>query len=398
MGLISENIANNINPSPTLMAEAKANELKAQGFPVISLCAGEPDFDTPNYVKEAAIDAINKGFTKYTASGGFKALKEAIVNKFKRENDLEYRLDEVCASSGAKQAIYNAFMASLNPGDEVIIPTPYWVSYPEMVKIANGKPVIVECKNFELDIKAIEKAITSKTKWLLINSPNNPSGVVYSYQQLRDLADMLLKHEHVYILSDDIYEHLVYDEAKFYTLAQVEPKLKSRILIVNGLSKTYAMTGWRLGYAAGPAELIKAMSTIQSQSTSSPCSISQMAGITALNGPQDFVKETHEVFAARRKMVHKLVNQVSGLKCDLPQGAFYMFIDCSGLFGKKTPQGIVLKNSNDVTIYLLEQVYLAVVFGAPFGAEGYLRISYATSEANLIEACKRLKEACDMLS
>ena len=396
MGLISDNLTNNIKPSPTLMAETKANELKSQGYPVISLCAGEPDFDTPEHIKLAAIDAINQGYTKYTPSGGFKDLKEAIINKFKRENNLEYSLNEVCAGSGAKQVIYNAFMASLNPNDEVIILTPYWVSYPEIVKIAGGKPVILKNKDF--DVQKIEQAITPKTKWLMINSPNNPSGAVYNYQQLRDLADMLLKHEHVYILSDDIYEHLVYDQTKFYTLAQVDPKLKQRILTVNGVSKTYAMTGWRLGYAGGPAELIKAMCTIQSQSTSSPCSIAQKAGVAALNGPQDFVEKVRNVFAKRRNMVYGLINQIPGLKCAMPEGAFYMFIDCSQLMGKKTPNGTVLNNSNDVAIYFLEQVYLAVVDGSPFGMEGYLRISYATSDANLEESCKRMKQACEMLS
>lgn len=398
MGLISNNLKTNIKPSPTLMATAKANELKAQGHPVVSLCAGEPDFDTPEHIKRAGIDAINQGYTKYTAAGGDNELKEAIINKFKRENDLDYNLSEVCASSGAKQTIYNAFMATINPGDEVIIPIPHWVSYPEMVKIAGGVPVILKGKNFNLDIQQIEKAITNKTKWLMINSPSNPSGVTYSHQELRALADLLLKHKNVHVLSDDIYEHLVYDETKFYTLAQIEPKLKERILIVNGLSKTYAMTGWRIGYAAGPAELIKAMTTIQSQSTSSPCSISQKAGTAALNGPQDFIEETRKVFTRRRNIAHKLVNEIPGLKCDLPQGTFYIFINCSGLFGKKTPDGKIINNSNDFVIYLLEQVYLAVVDGTAFGTEGYFRISYATSDEQLIKGCELMKKACEMLS
>jgi aspartate aminotransferase len=398
MGLISNNLKNNIKPSPTLMATAKANELKAQGYPVISLCAGEPDFDTPKHIKDAAIDAINQGYTKYTPAGGSNELKEAIINKFKRENNLNYSMNEVCASSGAKQTIYNAFMATLNPGDEVIIPIPYWVSYPEMVKIAGGVPVISKGKNFNLDIQEIEKCITAKTKWLMLNSPSNPSGIVHSYQNLRDLADILLKHKNVYVLCDDIYEHLIYDETKFYTLAQVEPKLKDRILIVNGVSKAYAMTGWRLGYAAGPAELIKAMTTIQSQSTSSPCSISQKACIEALNGPQDFIKETRSVFTKRRNIAYKLVNEIAGIKCDMPQGAFYVFVNCSDLFGKKTPDGKIINNSNDFVIYLLEQVYLAVVDGASFGTEGYFRISYATSDEQLIKGCDLMKQACEMLS
>lgn len=398
MGVISNNLKNNIKPSPTLIATAKANELKAQGFPIISLCAGEPDFDTPEHIKAAAIEAINQGYTKYTAAGGDKELKEAIINKFKRDNNLNYNLNEVCASSGAKQSIYNAFMATINPGDEVIIPIPYWVSYPEMVKIAGGVPVILKGKDFNLNVQELEKSITDKTKWLMLNSPSNPSGIVYSHQSLRELADLLLKHENVHVLSDDIYEHLIYDETKFYTLAQIEPNLKDRILIVNGVSKAYAMTGWRIGYAAGPAELIKAMTTIQSQSTSSPCSISQRAGIAALNGPQDFIEGTRKVFTRRRDIAHKLINSIPGLKCDLPEGTFYMFINCSGLYGKKTPDGKIINNSNDLVIYLLEQVYLAVVDGTPFGAEGYFRISYATSDEQLIKGCELMKEACEMLS
>ncbi|MCT4635047.1 MAG: pyridoxal phosphate-dependent aminotransferase [Rickettsiales bacterium] len=398
MELISNNLKNNIKPSPTLIATAKANELKARGYPVISLCAGEPDFNTPEHIKRAGIDAINQGYTKYTAAGGGGELKEAITNKFKRENNLSYKLNEVCASSGAKQSIFNAFMATLNPGDEVIIPVPHWVSYPEMVKIAGGNPVILKGKNFNLDIQEIEKSITSKTKWMMINSPSNPSGITYSKQALRDLADLLLKHKNIHVLSDDIYEHLVYDQTKFYNLAQIEPKLKDRILIVNGLSKTYAMTGWRIGYAAGPASLIKAMTTIQSQSTSSPCSISQKAGIAALNGPQDFIEETRKIFTRRRNIAHQFVNEIPGLKCDLPQGTFYMFINCSDLFGKKTPDGKIINNSNDFVIYLLEQVYLAVVDGTAFGVEGYFRISYATSDEQLRKGCELMKKACEMLS
>lgn len=398
MGLIAENILNNIKPSPTLMAESKARELKEQGIPVISLCTGEPDFDTPDYIKKAAIEAINDGYTKYTASGGVKVLREAIVAKFKRENNLDYNINEVCVCSGAKQVIYNALLASINSGEEVIIPTPYWVSYPEMVKIVGGVPVVVDCKNLSLDIDAIEKAITLKTKWLMINSPNNPSGLVYSREELRALADMLLKYPHVYVLSDDIYEHLIYDQSKFHTLVEIEPALRDRVLIVNGVSKTYAMTGWRIGYAAGPAELIKIMSTVQSQSTSSPCSISQMAAAAALNGPQDFVKTAKEAYDNRRRKTCELINKIPGLSCNLPQGAFYIFINCRALFGKKTPNGSILQNSDDVVGYLLDTVYLAVVSGKPFGGDGYLRISYATGEANLLEACKRLMEACKLLS
>lgn len=399
MSFISDNIANNIKPSPTLMAEAKAGELKAQGHPVISLCTGELDSDTPEHIKLAAIEAIKQGYLRYTPSGGLKELKEAIVNKFKRENNLEYNINEVCACSGAKQVIYNAFVASLNPGEEVIIPTPFWGSYLEIIKIAGGLPVVVKDNDFNLDVQAIEKAITNKTKWLMLNSPNNPSGKVYSYEQLRELADMLLKHEHVHVLSDDIYEHIVYDQAKFYNLVQIEPKLKDRVLLVNGVSKTYAMTGWRLGYAAGPVELIKAMTTVQSQSTSSPCSISQKAAIAALNGPQDFIKDIVKSLIKRSNLAHNLINKIPGLSCLLPSGAFFIMINCSGLFGKKTPKGIILNNSNDVAVYFLEQAYLAVVDGSPFGVgDGYLRISYAVSEANLEEACNRMKQICEMLS
>ena len=400
MSFISNNIINNIKPSLTLLVDAKANELKSQGYKVISLGVGEPDFDTPDNIKAAAIDAINRGYTKYTTAGGAKELKAAIINKFKRENNIEYKENEICVSSGAKQVIYNAFMATLNHGDEVIILAPFWVSYPEMVKISGGLPVIVNCdekNNFGLNIEAIEQAINLKTKWLMINSPNNPCGSVYSYNELRALADMLLKYENVHVLSDDIYEHLIYDNEKFYTLAEVEPKLKNRILTVNGVSKTYAMTGWRLGYGAGSAELIKAMGIVQSQSTSGACSISQMAAVEALNGPQDFIQERNKIFINRRNMVAKNLNQIQGLKCSIPKGAFYLFVDCSGLFGKKTPQGIILNDSNAVATYLLEQVYVAVVAGSAFGTEGYFRISYATSDANLIESYKRIKEACELL-
>ncbi len=400
MSFISNNIANNIKPSITLLVDAKAKELKANGCDVISLGVGEPDFDTPENIKLAAIDAINQGYTKYTTAGGAPELKAAIINKFKRENNIEYTANEVCVSAGAKQVIYNALMATLNPGDEVIIMAPFWVSYPEMVKIAGGVPVIVSSdikNNFSLQIDVIEKAITLNTKWLMLNFPNNPCGSVASYDELRSLADMLLKHEHVHILSDDIYEHLIYDNEKFYTLAEVEPKLKNRILTVNGVSKTYAMTGWRIGYGAGSAELIKAMGIMQSQSTSGACSISQMAAVEALNGPQDFIKSRNHIYKARRNMMVENLNQAQGLKCNIPKGTFYLFIDCSGLFGKKTPQGKIIEDSNDVATYFLEQVYVAVVAGSAFGIEGYFRISYATSEANLIESCKRLKQACALL-
>ena len=382
------------------MVETKARELKSQGHPVISLGTGEPDFDTPEHIKLAAINAIEKGHTKYTPIGGMQGLKSAIIEKFKRENNIEYNANEICVSSGAKQIVYNAFMASMNPNDEVIIISPYWVSYPEMVKIAGGVPVIVglnASNDFKLEADKIEKSITNKTKWILINSPNNPSGTVYSYDELRALADILLKYEHVHVLTDDIYEHLVYDKVKFHTLAGVEPKLKNRVLTVNGVSKTYAMTGWRIGYCGGPAELIKAMTIIQSQSTSNPCSISQMAAIAALNGQQDFINDNNKVFTQRRNMVAKHLNEISGLKCPISQGAFYLFVNCSGLFGKKTPNNHILKNSNDVATYFLEEVHVAVVSGDAFGADGFFRLSYAISEKNLLEGCKRIKQACEIL-
>ncbi len=400
MSLVADYLTKNIKPSPTLAVAAKAAELKAQGHPVINLGVGEPDFDTPENIKLAAIDAINSGYTKYTPVGGLKALKEAIVNKFKRENNLEYSLNEVFASCGAKQTIYNAMMASINPGEEVIIPAPYWVSYSDIVKLAGGIPIIIESdnnNNFALRVEAIKNAITSKTKWIFLNSPSNPCGVVYSYAELRALADVLLKNEHVYVLSDDIYEHLVYDQAKFYTIAEVEPALKNRVLTVNGISKTYAMTGWRIGYCGGPLELIKAMDVIQSQSTSNPCSISQMAAIAALNGPQGFIKENNKIFAHRRDIVVKSLNETPGLKCTIPHGAFYVFFDCSALFGKQTPTGKTLKSSDDVATYFLEQVYVAMVAGSSFGVEGYCRISYALSDADIIEACQRIKNACGLL-
>lgn len=401
MNLISELLSKHLKPSPTFMAENKAREMKAKGFPVISLSTGEPDFDTPEYIRVAAVDAMNKGYTRYTPSGGLKEIKLAIQKKFKHENSLDYSLNEICVSSGAKQIIYNALMASVNPGDEVIIIAPYWVSYPEMVKIPGGIPIIVELDprdNFKLNINKIEKAITQKTKWLFINSPNNPCGSVYSYDELRNLADMLVKYPDVHVLTDDIYEHLIYDENKFYTLAQVEPKLKSRVLTVNGVSKAYAMTGWRIGYCGGPEELIQAMSTIQTQTTSSPCSVSQMAAAAALSGSQDFIINCNNIYQNRRNSVVDLLNAVPGLSCNSPHGAFYLFVNCSGIFSKKTANGKILINSQDVADYLLEQVYVAVVPGRAFGLEGFFRISFATSEQNLIEACERIHKACTVLN
>jgi len=400
MSLISDRISKNIKPSPTLMAQSKANELKAKGFPILSLASGEPDFDTPLHIRKAAEQAMNSGYTRYTPSGGLKETKEAIIRKFSRENKLEYTLNEVCLNSGAKQTVYNAMMATLNPDEEVIIISPFWVSYPEIVKLAGGKPVIVNMnpdKGFHLDENIIERAITDKTKWIIINSPNNPSGLIYSYEELKALASMLLKYPHVNIISDDIYEHLVYDNAEFHTIAAVEPKIKSRVLTINGLSKAYAMTGWRIGYCGGSAELIKAMSVIQSQSTSCPNSISQMAAIEALDGPQNHIKESNKEFAKRRNLTSQLINQIPGLKCNIPKGAFYLFVDCRDLFGKKTPNGKVLNSSVDIAEYFLEQVYVVVIAGSPFGAEGFIRVSYTTSEEQLTKSCAKIKEACELL-
>ena len=403
MSIVADYLTKNIKPSLTLLVDTKANELRAQGHQIISLGVGEPDFNTPDNIKTAAIEAIHNNYTKYSSSGGIKELKNAIISKFMRENNLQYNSDEICVSAGAKQVIYNAFMASLNPKEEVIILSPYWVSYTEMVKIAGGEPVIVNCdvkNNFSLPIAEIEKAITSKTKWLMLNSPNNPCGSVYTYDELRALADMLLKHEHVYILSDDIYEHLIYDQTKFHTIAEIEPKLKARVLTINGVSKAYAMTGWRIGYCGGPAELIKAMCMVQSQSTSGACSISQMAAVEALNGPQDFIQERNKILVSRRNLIVETINQIPGLKCTTPKGAFYVFVDCSAMFGKKTPAGKIINDSNDVASYILEQAHVAVVSGDAFGpnANGFFRVSYATSNDNLVESCRRIKMAAMQLS
>ena len=398
MSFIADKIIKNIKPSITLAVESRAAELKAQGAPIISLGVGEPDFDTPRNIKDAAIDAINQGYTKYTPIGGYKDLRQAIIAKFKRENGLEFSLNQILVGSGAKQVIYNALAASLNLNEEVIIVAPYWVSYPEMVKMADAVPVIVQSnENFSLNISNIEKAITPNTKWLILNSPNNPSGIVYSYEELRSLADMLLNYPQVHILSDDIYEHLIYDNVKFHTIAAVEPKLKDRILTVNGVSKAYAMTGWRLGYCGGSEELIKAMITVQSQTTSNPCSIAQKAAQEALNGTQEFIKEHNQLLVQRRDETAKLLNQIKGLKCQVPQGAFYLMVDCTELFGKKTVEGKLINNSVDVASFLLEEAHVSVVAGSPFGAEGFFRVSYATSLENLKTACARIKKICEAI-
>lgn len=389
-----------IKPSPTIAVSTKARELKAAGKDVIGLGAGEPDFPTPENIKNAAIEAIHQNDTCYTAVDGTPALKQAIIDKFKRENNLEYTASQITVGSGAKQVLFNAFVASLNDGEEVIIPAPYWVSYPDMVAIAGGTPVFVTCSaknNFKLQPEELEQAITDKTKWIILNSPSNPTGAAYTFDEMKALTDVLLKHPHVHIMSDDIYEHVVYEGFKFVTPAQVEPQLLDRTLTINGVSKAYAMTGWRIGYAGGSADLIKAMSIIQSQSTSNPCSISQAASVEALNGAQDFLPERAAAFQKRRDKVVDWLNAIEGITCIKPEGAFYVFPSFEGLIGKKTPDGKVIETSNDFGGYLLEHALVAVVPGIAFGMEGFFRISYATSDELLEEACKRIAKACEAL-
>ncbi len=400
MSLISKRLER-IKPSPTLVVIKKTLELKRLGRDIISLGAGEPDFDTPDNIKEAGLKAIRDGMTKYTNVDGMVDLKKAIQNKFKRENNIEYELDEIIVSNGGKQVIYNLFMASLQPGDEVIIPAPYWVSYPDMVALAEGLPVFANCdinNNFKLNPEILERIITPKTKWLIINSPSNPTGAAYSYQELMDIAELLRKYPHVTVMSDDIYEHIVFDDFKFYTLAQIAPDLKHRIFTVNGVSKSYSMTGWRIGYGAGNKSLINAMTVIQSQSTSNPSSISQVAAIEALNGPQDFIKINAENFQKKRDLTLSILSDVEALNCYKPEGAFYVFPQCSKLFGLKTQSGKVIKNSNDFAEYLLEDFNVAIIPGVGFGLEGYFRISYATSVQDIEQACLRIKQACNQLT
>ena len=395
MSIIS-NTLKRIKPSPTIAVSQKARELKAAGKDVIGLGAGEPDFDTPENIKKAAIEAINKGDTKYTAVDGTPSLKKAIVEKFKRENNLKYLTSEITVGTGGKQVIYNAFMATLNKGDEVIIPAPYWVSYPDMVLLAGGKPKIVKCgesDGFKLTPKSLRKAITKKTKWLILNSPSNPTGASYTRNEIESLSKVLIKYKNIYILSDDIYEHITYDNFNFYTIAQVS-KLKSRTLTMNGVSKSYAMTGWRIGYAAGPKEIIKAIGKIQSQSTSNPSSISQAAAVEALNGSQDFIKIRAEAFKERRDFVVNSLNKIKGITCIKPSGAFYVFPSCRGLLNKKTK----LKTDKDFVEKLLENSNVAVVQGSAFGLDGYFRISYATSMNNLKKALERISNFCKNLN
>ncbi|WP_295896758.1 pyridoxal phosphate-dependent aminotransferase [uncultured Bartonella sp.] len=389
-----------IKPSATIAVAQKARDLKATGRDVISLGAGEPDFDTPDNIKNAAIEAIRQGKTKYTPVAGIPELRQAIAAKFKRENNLDYKPQQIIVGTGGKQILFNAFMATLNKGDEVIIPAPYWVSYPEMVAVNNGTPVFVDARqefNYKLQPEDLEAAITDKTKWFVFNSPCNPSGAAYSHDELKKLTDVLVKYPHVHIMSDDMYEHLTYGNFQFATPAAVEPKLYERTLTVNGVSKAYAMTGWRIGYAGGQVELIKAMETIQSQQTSGTSSISQWAAVEALNGPQDFVKKNKAIFQARRDLVVSMLNQANGIECPTPEGAFYVYPSCAKLMGKKTPEGKVITNDEDFVTALLEQEAVAVVHGAAFGLGPAFRISYATSEKLLEEACQRIQRFCASL-
>jgi aspartate aminotransferase len=389
-----------IAPSATIAISAKARALKAEGKNVIALSAGEPDFDTPDNIKDAAIAAIRAGKTKYTDPDGMPELKVAICAKFKRENGLDYKPSQIHIAPGGKPVIYNALVATVNPGDEVVIPAPYWVSYPDMVLLAGGTPVSVETtagNGFKLAAADLEKAITPKTKWLILNSPSNPSGAAYTRAELQAIADVLLKHPQVWVLTDDMYEHLVFDDFEFTTIAQVEPKLYDRTLTMNGVSKAYAMTGWRIGYAAGPEALIKAMAKMISQTTSNPSSISQWAAVEALNGTQDFIKPNAKLFQKRRDLVVSMLNQASGIHCPTPEGAFYVYPSVEGLIGKIAPSGKVINTDEDFAVELLETEGVAVVHGAAFGLSPFFRISYATSEDVLEDACGRIQRFCGNL-
>jgi aspartate aminotransferase len=399
MSIISDSLKK-IKPSPTIAVTQKARELKAAGKDVIGLGAGEPDFDTPENIKQAAIKAINDGDTKYTAVDGTPDLKKAIVEKFKKENNLDYTADQITVGAGGKHVIYNAMMATLNEGDEVIVPAPYWVSYPDIVLLAGGKPVVMECdekQSFKINPSDLEKFITPKTKWIILNSPSNPTGACYSENDIREIAKVLEKHPHVYILSDDIYEHVTYEGFKFFTIAQIEG-LKERVLTMNGVSKAYSMTGWRIGYAAGPKEIIKAIAKIQSQSTTNPSSISQAASVEALSGTQDFIKIRADSFQERRDFVVKALNDIDGIECLNPDGAFYVFPSCKGLMGKKDTNGKEIKSDTDFVQSLLENSGIAVVQGSAFGLEGFFRISYATSMDNLKKALEKISSFCKSLS
>ncbi len=400
MGFLSETLSR-VKPSPTIAVTNKAAELKAAGRDVIGLGAGEPDFDTPQNIKDAGIAAINAGKTKYTAVDGIAELKQAICDKFQRDNGLRYSPSQVSVGTGGKQILFNALVATLNPGDEVIIPAPYWVSYPDMVLLAGGTPVPVEATietDFKLSAEQLEAAITPNTKWFIFNSPSNPTGAGYSHDELKALTDVLMRHPHVWVMTDDMYEHLVYDGFEFCTPAQVEPGLYDRTLTCNGVSKAYAMTGWRIGYAAGPEHLIAAMRKVQSQSTSNPCSISQIAAIEALNGTQDYIPRNNEMFRRRRDLVVDALNKIDGITCPVPEGAFYVYPSIAGLIGKTTPNGTVIADDETFATALLEETGVAVVFGAAFGLSPNFRVSYATSDDALTEACKRIQSFCASLT
>ncbi|MEY2956668.1 MAG: hypothetical protein RL123_1396 [Pseudomonadota bacterium] len=389
-----------VKPSPTIAVTSKAQELARQGRDIIGLGAGEPDFDTPQNIKDAAKRAIDEGRTKYTAVDGIPELKAAICAKFARENGLAYTPAEITVGTGGKQVLYNAFVATLNPGDEVIIPAPYWVSYPDMVLLAGGTPVAVECpleQNFKITAEQLEKAITPRTKWFIFNSPSNPTGAGYTRAELKALTDVLMRHPHVWVLTDDMYEHLVFDDFEFCTPVQVEPGLKPRTLTCNGVSKAYAMTGWRIGYAGGPESLIKAMAKVQSQSTSNPCTISQWAAVEALNGPQDYIRDSRKVFQRRRDLVVGMLNQCPGIVCPVPEGAFYVYPSIAGLIGRTSAGGTKIATDEDFAAALLEETGVAVVFGAAFGLSPAFRISYATADEVLAEACARIRGFCNGL-
>jgi aspartate aminotransferase len=400
MSFLAERMSR-IKPSPTIAVSTRAAELKAAGRDVIGLGAGEPDFDTPAHIQEAAIAAMKRGETRYTAVDGTPALKKAICGKFQRENGLDYEPKQITVGTGGKQVLYNALAATLNAGDEVVIPAPYWVSYPDMVALCDGTPVPVACpqnNGFKLLPEHLDAAITKRTKWLILNSPSNPTGAAYSADELREIANVLLDHPHVWVMTDDMYEHVVYGGFKFATIAEVEPRLYNRTLTVNGVSKSYCMTGWRIGYGGGPVELIKAIATIQSQSTSNPSSISQAAAVAALGGPQGFIDEHNRVFQERRDLVCAMLNKAQGIHCPTPDGAFYVYPSCAGAIGKRTPHGKLIENDTDFVAYLLEAEGVAVVQGVAFGLSPHFRISYATSTETLRDACTRIQRACAALS
>ncbi len=399
MGFFSDSL-NRIQPSATIAVSTKARELKAQGRDIIPLSAGEPDFDTPINIKEAAIRAMREGKTKYTDVDGIPELKAAIVAKFKRENGLEYKASQVSVGTGGKQVLYNALLATLNPGDEVVMPAPCWVSYADIVLLGGGKPVFAPCRiedGYKLRPETLEAAITPKTKWFIFNAPSNPTGAAYTKEEVKALTDVLMRHPHVWLLTDDMYEHLIYDGLKFWTPVQVEPGLYDRTLTMNGLSKAYCMTGWRLGYGAGPEPLIKAMCKLQSQSTSNPSSITQWAAVEALNGPQDFIEQHNKIFVQRRDLVVSMLNQARGIKCPKPEGAFYVYPSCEELIGKTTAKGVKINNDEDFVTALLDEEGVACVHGAAFAMSPFFRISYATSTDALEEACKRIQRFCGNL-